>query len=209
MSRKVPRPGKYTSENVSRLMGQPTAMSRLSMRRQAFVRAYVSGFGDPGNGGPRFSGRAAAIKAGYSPKNAGNSAARLLSDDTVGAAIAELLDAELKQTGIDIREIVNRLDQVYLRCMQAVPVYDAHGDETGVWRFSPQGAIRACELLGRYLGMWKADGELTVNVTVDQARDFARGFARRVLVLIEEHVSSPEERQRLVKALGQEALQNA
>lgn len=182
----------------------------LSPKYAAFCQAYALGVGadKTKNLTIRFNARQAAIAAGYSPRSAHDRGCKLLGMDEIQREVQRLIDSTAAKQEITAQEILRRLDTIYSRCMQAVPVIDEHGSEVGEWKFSASGATRACELIGRYLRMWQAEGQINVHVTVDQARDFARGFARRVLTLIEEHVSDPDERRRLIGAIGQEALRD-
>jgi phage terminase small subunit len=181
----------------------------LSPKRAAFCAAYALGasVGSDRKAVTRFDGKAAAIAAGYSPRSAKNAAYRLLDYPHVQREIQRLIDRTAAKQELDADEVLRRLDTVYSRCMQAEPVIE-DGSETGEYVFNASGAIRSCELIGRYLRMWQAEGSINVHVTIQQARDFACGFARRILVAIEEHVSDPDERKRLIGILRAEALRD-
>lgn len=198
------------SERLLRHIFDGSHRSKLSPKHAAFCRAYALGFGADKKHCPtmRFSGKLAALAAGYSPRGAKQTAHKILDRPEVQAEIQALIDRTAAKQEIDAQEIVRRLDEVYARCMQAVPVLDRTGEEVGEWRFDSTGAVRSCELIGRWLRMWQAEGQINLSVTIEAARDFARGFARRVLTLIEEHVSDPDERKRLIAAIGQEALRD-
>ena len=184
----------------------------LTPKQRAFCRAYTLGIGSDKSFHPtaRFNGRQAALAAGYSARgNCAKTIASVLLDDLrVQREIQRLIDRTAAKQELDAQEVLRRLDTIYARCMQAEPVIDNHGSETGEWRFNATGAVRACELIGRYLRMWQAEGSVNVHVTIEQARDFARGWARRILVAVEEHVSDPEERARLIKTIHAEALRD-
>jgi len=212
----VRKPGLVKTELVNgervirRVKGARRGGPELSPRRAAFCRAYALGIciDNSENLKIRFNTRQAAIAAGYAQRGAHNRGCELLGLDEIQREVQRLVDSTAAKQELDAQEILRRLDEIYARCMQAEPVLDEHGSESGEWRFNASGATRACELIGRYLRMWQAEGQINVNVTVDQARDFARGFARRVLTLIEEHVSDPDERRRLIGSIGQEALRD-
>jgi phage terminase small subunit len=58
-------------------------------------------------------------------------------------------------------EIVYNLKTIALQCQQAVPVLDKEGKPTGEFRFDANAAIRAWELLGKNIGMFKDKVEVT------------------------------------------------
>lgn len=208
-------PGPIVSELVSgeriirRVERGRTPASALSPKRAAFCRAYALGACQDKSSDPRirFNGARAALAAGYSPKAARDTACHLLGLDGIQIEVQRLVDGVAAKQDLNAEEVLRRLDTVYSRCMQAEPVIE-DGSEAGEYRFNAAGAIRACELIGRYLRMWQAEGSINVNVTIDQARDFARGFARRILIAIEEHVADPDERKRLIGIIRAEALRD-
>lgn len=58
------------------------------------------------------------------------------------------------KTGLDREWVISRLMTVVERCMQAEPVKDKDGNETGEYKFDSNGANRALQLLGSELGMF-------------------------------------------------------
>jgi phage terminase small subunit len=181
----------------------------LLPKRAAFCRAYALGVlpDKSTNLRIRFSATQAAIASGYAARSAHNRGYRLLDRDDVQREVQRLVDGAAAKQDLSVQEVLRRLDTVYSRCMQAEPVIE-DGSEIGEYRFNAAGAIRSCELIGRYLRMWQAEGSINVHVTIEQARDFARGFARRILIAIEEHVADPDERKRLVGIIRAEALRD-
>jgi phage terminase small subunit len=197
-------------ERIFRRISMSTvSRSDLSPKRAAFCRAYALGASPDNTIDPtiRFNGRKAALAAGYAPKQAVQMGWRLLGLDNIQREVQRLIDRVAQKQEVDAVEVLRRLDTVYSRCMQAEAVIE-DGSETGEYRFNAAGAIRSCELIGRYLRMWQAEGSVNVNVTIDQARDFARGFARRILIAIEEHVADPDERKRLIGIIHAEAMRD-
>lgn len=76
----------------------------------------------------------------------------------------ERLRAEsAKRVGITIDMITERLDTIALRCMEAEPVVDKEGNETGVYKFDAFAAIKANELLGKHLGMFVDKSKVDVT----------------------------------------------
>lgn len=58
------------------------------------------------------------------------------------------------KTGLTRQWVIERLMTVVDRCMQAEPVLDRDGNETGEFKFDSGGANRALQLLGQELGMF-------------------------------------------------------
>ena len=66
---------------------------------------------------------------------------------------------EQDKRGKDLIEA--KVNEIADRCMQATAVKDQHGKETGEWKFDAKNAIAAYQLLGKDLGMWKEQVEIT------------------------------------------------
>lgn len=138
--------------------------TELNERYEKFAREYVVDY----------NGTQAAIRAGYSPKSAKTQASRLLTFDNVLARVRELQAETAKRQAISEDKVILALWNVYERCMTAVPVteYDPISRqmvETGEYVFDSKGALRALELVGKHLGMFKDKMELsqTAPIIVD------------------------------------------
>lgn len=68
-----------------------------------------------------------------------------------------------KRTGLTQERVVNRLKENVERAMQAMPVLDQEGNETGQYVYQGQVENRALELLGRQLGMFPGKIEHVVK----------------------------------------------
>jgi len=101
--------------------------------------------------------------AGYKPHR-GN-ASSLAQDKNILGRVAELLDAREKQHGqatakaiervsLTKEWILARLVENAERAMQAVPVLDREGNETGEYTYQGNVANRSLELLGKEIGMF-------------------------------------------------------
>jgi phage terminase small subunit len=77
--------------------------------------------------------------------------------------ISELAEMATKnailKTGLDRQYVISNLMTITERCMQSEPVLDKQGNETGEYAFDSGGAIRALQLLGQELGMFKPRDE--------------------------------------------------
>jgi hypothetical protein len=98
------------------------------------------------------------ISVGYSANGAIQSASKLLRTPKVKARIEDIQvavsQAAITRSDLTTEYILNGIKTVAERCLQAVPVLDSLGKETGVWRFDSAGANKAFELLGRTKGLF-------------------------------------------------------
>ncbi len=92
----------------------------------------------------------AAMRAGQSARTA----QQLLQNASVQGAIQAALAARAERTEISQNWVIGRLVANAERAMQAVPVCDAAGKETGRYTYQGTVANRALELLGKHIGMW-------------------------------------------------------
>jgi len=122
-------------------------MGTLTARRQRFVEEYLAD--------PELNATRAYERAGYKARGgaARVCAHRLLADPDVAAAIAEAMRERSERVQVTADSVVQRLDEVANRCLQAVPMVQS-GLPTGEYRFDSAGANRALELLGKHLGMF-------------------------------------------------------
>lgn len=98
-------------------------------------------------------------------------AARLMTIDSISARIAELLEAAADEAVISAAQILRDLETIKQRCMQGEEVMEMRDGElvgTGEWKFDSRGALKACELQGAHLGMWKQTHEHSGKVTLEQ-----------------------------------------
>lgn len=76
---------------------------------------------------------------------------KLLHVPEVREVIEEGLSNAARAAGISTEWLLKRLVEVVERCMQAEPLYDREGKETGEYAFDSKGAVKALELLGKHL----------------------------------------------------------
>lgn len=97
--------------------------------------------------------------AGYSEQGAAQSANRLLKTADVRARVAELQNAvaerAVEKAALDRTWVISKLRENVERAMEAVPVFDREGKESGVFTYQGSVANKALELLGKELGMFK------------------------------------------------------
>jgi phage terminase small subunit len=157
----------------------------LTAKQQRFVAEYAVDL----------NATQAAIRAGYSPHTAKQQGSRLLTDVDVAAALVNIQQqavakvAELvEERVIDTAWVLARSVEIVERCMQAVPVRDREGNETGEWEFDASGANKALDRIAKHTGGFteKHEGEpdkhLHVHVmgqlSVDDLRRLASGDAQ-------------------------------
>ena len=120
-----------------------------------------------------YNGTRAAMRAGYSERNAATQAGRLLKKAEVLARVWELQHEQLERLSISADYVILRLMDTLERCMQAVPVMvwdpeEGRKVESGEYTFDSKGALRALELIGRHLGMF--EDKLSVSARIDTGK---------------------------------------
>lgn len=142
----------------------------------------------------------AAIRAGYSPKTANEQGARLLANVSVQEAIAKAMAERSKRTGISQDRVIQELARIAfvnpqnvidsedasvredateddLACIQSVKVKTMSGEKgSSVEReIKLNDKMKALELLGKHLGMFKdkveLDADMDLNITIDYGED--------------------------------------
>lgn len=126
----------------------------LSNREEAFCREYLVDL----------NGARSAIRAGYSENAAKQIASTLLTRPNVLARVQELARQRQVATRITAQSVLDNLQVVLDRCLQAVPVLDREGNATGEWQFDSRGATRALELMGKHLAMFTEKVEVSTTV---------------------------------------------
>lgn len=107
-------------------------------------------------------------RAGYAVKNDRVAAAaglRMLRNVNIKERIEESLKEKSKRNEITADWVMAQLKENYERCMQAIPVFDKTGEFTGEFRYEPNAANRALELMGKHVGMFtdKVEGKIEVD----------------------------------------------
>lgn len=94
-------------------------------------------------------------------KEASRKASAIMNTDSVMVYFKHRLDKRMEKAAVTETEIIFNLKALALRCMQAEEVKDSDGHPTGEYKFEPNSAIKAWELLGKNLGMFKEKVELS------------------------------------------------
>lgn len=137
---------------------------KLTPKQQRFVEEYLVDL----------NATQAAIRAGYSARNADKIAFQLLGKTRVAEAIAAAKAERSARVSVSADYVVNNLVEIVERCMQRAPVLTMKGEQVvddegrNVWRFDAKGANKSLELLGKHLGMFtdKIEADVKQDVKV-------------------------------------------
>lgn len=115
------------------------------------------------------NGTQAAIRAGYSAKTANEQAAQLLAKLSIQEYICELKNKRSERVKYSQDELMRDILEVKNRCLQANPVLDKEGNETGVWKFDSNGANKALDMLAKHVGFYETDNkQKAFNISVNR-----------------------------------------
>jgi len=123
------------------------------------------------------NGSQSAIYAGYSEKTSRQIAHNLLQEEEVEEYLQALRSVAAEKSGINRDWIMDRFKHISDSCVQAVPVLDHDGNETGEYKFDSSGANKATEMLGKIIGVFEKDNKQKENqstVTIFQLPDNGR-----------------------------------
>jgi phage terminase small subunit len=116
----------------------------VTARQKRFVQEYLLDL----------NASQAAVRAGYSVRTAGEQGYENLKKPEIQMAIKKAVAARNERTELTQDWVIARLLEVVQRSMQAVPVLNRQGKETGEYVFQGSVANRALELLGKHQGMF-------------------------------------------------------
>ena len=115
------------------------------------------------------NGTQAAIRAGYSKKTARAIANELLTKLDIQEYICELKKKRSERVKYSQDELMRDILEVKNRCMQANPVLDKEGNETGIWKFDSNGANKALDMLAKHVGFYETDNkQIAFNISVNR-----------------------------------------
>jgi hypothetical protein len=116
----------------------------LTKRRQLFVHEYAA---DPKAGQAQ-----AAIRAGFSPKRAKETACELMRDPEIKTAIQRKMEKRFEKLEITANHVLGELDEIRDAAIAA---------GSGAWQSATR--VKVAELKGRYLGMFKDKLEIGLD----------------------------------------------
>lgn len=147
-------------------------------RRKRFVSAYLKDF----------NATRAAIEAGYSENSAEMAGSRMMRNDKVQEAIKAASEKLCKKAEIKVEELVFELKNIALNDMRDVvewgpggvvlkrssdltpdvartvsEVSESKNKEGSTYKIKTHDKLKAIEMIGRHLGMWKDQVDVNVN----------------------------------------------
>ena len=139
----------------------PPEEMRFTVRQQRFIEEYVIDL----------NATQAAIRAGYSPRGAKQSAMQIMRRPHVQAEIQRRMNERSQETGITANYVLLTIKETVERCRQAEPVFDKKGERVYVetpsgelapaFTFDASGVLKGCELLGKHLKLFTEKTEHT------------------------------------------------
>ena len=115
------------------------------------------------------NGTQAAIRAGYSAKTANEQAAQLLAKLSIQEYVQKIKNERSERVKYSQDELMRDILEVKNRCMQANPVLDKEGNETGIWKFDSNGANKALDMLAKHVGFYETDNkQKAFNISVNR-----------------------------------------
>ena len=115
------------------------------------------------------NGTQAAIRAGYSAKTANEQAAQLLAKLSIQEYVQKIKNERSERVKYSQDELMRDILEVKNRCMQANPVLDKEGNETGIWKFDSNGANKALDMLMKHTGGYETDNkQKAFNISVNR-----------------------------------------
>ena len=143
-------------------MAKDQAQPKLTIKQETFVAEYLVDL----------NATQAAIRAGYSAKNADKIGSELLGKTRVKEKIQERMDQRSERTEITADYVLKTIQDTIERCSQAKPVFDKSGkpvlivneqEQTIVpmYAFDPSSVLRGAELLGKHLKLFTDKTEVT------------------------------------------------
>ena len=140
-----------------------------NLKHERFAREYLIDY----------NGTQAAIRSGYSEKTAGVQASRMLKDANILARVRELQAEQTARLCVTADWVVQKLVEVTDKSMQASPVEEWDYSEkcmvqTGEYVYDSKGATKALELLGKHLGMFTDNINISGDVGVQIINDIPK-----------------------------------
>ena len=160
MTAQKPRLLNADGKPVKELTGRGKRAGALTQFHVAFINEYAisKNYGD------------AYSKAGGTGKHPDKAGWAMAQLPQVKAAIEELLDEQnalrilrAEAAGITEEYLTKQFVAILERSMQAVPILDNKGNETGEWQFDGANANRAAENLGKHIGYFPKEPPVILN----------------------------------------------
>lgn len=147
---------------------------KLTPKQQRFIEEYLVDL----------NATQAAKRAGYSQKTAYSIGEENLRKPAIAQKIKELQEELSKKTKLTHEWVLQKLEECVSKSMQEEEIkkWDNFNKElvgTGKYVYDSKGATKALELIGKHLGMFKDNlnitGDLEINVTIEDDDEDAKG----------------------------------
>ncbi len=141
----------------------------MTGKKQAFIEAYIADI--------KKNRTAAAIKAGYSPKTAKQTAYRLMNDAEVKAAIEEAQKELHEQNTAEANEVIEFLTSVMRgEEVDNIPLFVGDGcQKFKEGKPSARDRLKAAEMLGKYYALFTDKAQIESEGVVQIINDIPRG----------------------------------
>lgn len=131
---------KHQLKKVKQHANMPNT-KKLSVQEETFVNYYIA----------LRNASQAAVRASYQNKNYGSV---LLKRPEIQKEVADRLAGSFKAAEVSPEEVIADIKAIRDRAMQAVPVTDSEGEFLGEWQYDSRAALKAVELMGKYIKMF-------------------------------------------------------
>ena len=102
-------------------------------------------------------------------KTANRIASELLTKLDIQEYICVLKNKRSERVKYSQDELMRDILEVKNRCLQANPVLDKEGNETGIWKFDSNGANKALDMLAKHVGFYETDNkQKAFNISVNR-----------------------------------------
>jgi len=129
-----------------------------NLKHEAFCNEYIKHFNQVR------SYMAAYPNASYD--TARSKSSLLVTKDNIQQRISELLEERAERVKVTQDDVLSSILEIRDKCVQVEPVYvmvNGRKTETGEYQFKENAALKANELLGKHLGMFR---EININADV-------------------------------------------
>jgi phage terminase small subunit len=116
----------------------------LTPKQERFCQEYIIDL----------NGKQAAIRAGYSPQTAEVQGSVLLRNLKVKNRVQVLQSKVANKLEVTALSVMKDIEEIKIRCMGTDPTISDSGEEIEGQPFNAQGALKACELQAKHLGMF-------------------------------------------------------
>lgn len=157
-------------------MGKTKGKNELNPKQKIFVEHYAT----------NFNAVKAAEFAGYTPKSAKVRAFEFIKSEKIQRALQERLQLTIKKAKLSPEFVLKGLREIFERCMQFKEATDRDGKKLGYFKFEPNPALKALELIGRNYDMFSPNVVVNLNVEIDKQLAAARKRAASLIAVKQE-----------------------